>query len=189
MRSVLAVVVVASVAFIGTMFDNLFAFAAQLLVTDESRYHRVARAQALGVLILVVIAAGVGSLLAPVPTRWVGLLCVAPWALALHAWRHRRSEERPQYRRGSLTTFTVTLALGGDNLAVWIPLLRASGTVRGLGTATVFAAWEALFVAGALRLVRHPRAVTWGMRWGPALVPWVYVALGVLILVECRTFA
>lgn len=187
MRVVLAVVVVGSVAFVGTMFDNLFAFSAQLLVTDVARHRVVARAQALGVLVLVVIAAGVGSLLAPIPTRWIGVLCVAPWALAWHAWRHRRDEIRPTNRRGALTTFSVTLALGGDNLAVWIPLLRAHGTARGVGTAAVFALWEVIFVAGALALVRHPRVVAWGTRWGPALVPWVYLALGVLVLVECGT--
>jgi cadmium resistance protein CadD (predicted permease) len=186
-RAVLAVVLVASLAFVGTMFDNYFAFAAQLVVTDRSRFRRVGWAQALGVASLLVVAGAVGTLLAAVPLRWVGLLCVAPWALALHAWRHRDSPAHEQYRRGAVTTYAVTLALGGDNLAVWAPLLRAAGFARGLGTLGVFAAWEAVFVLSATALASHPRVVAWGSRWGPALVPWVYLALGVLILVECHT--
>ncbi len=187
MHGVLNVVVVASLAFLGTMFDNYFAFAAQLVVTERSKFRRVGWAQALGVTSLLVIAAGVGTLLAPVPLRWVGLLCVAPWALALHAWRHRGDERREQYRRGALTTFIVTLALGGDNLAVWIPLLRSGGVGAGLGAAAVFVGWEVLFVLSAVAMAGHPRVVAWGTRWDPSLVPWIYLALGVLILVECHT--
>jgi cadmium resistance protein CadD (predicted permease) len=186
-NSIIAVIVVGSGAFVGTMFDNLFAFAAQLALTDPARHQRVARAQALGVLALVAIAAGVGSLLTAVPTRWVGLLFVAPWALAWYAWRHRDDPKRPVARRGALTTFTVTLALGGDNIAVWIPLLRAHGVARALGTTAVFAAWEVLFLVAALRLAAHPRVVAWGTRWGSRLIPAVYFALGVLVLVECGT--
>jgi cadmium resistance protein CadD (predicted permease) len=188
-RTIVGVIVVASFAFVGTMFDNYFAFAAQLVVTERARFRRVGGAQVLGVASLLVVAGGVGSLLAPIPVRWIGVLCVAPWALALNAWRHRDDPQRAQYRRGAMTTYVVTLALGGDNLAVWIPLLRAQGVGAGLGTVAVFAGWEVLFVLSASALAGHPRIVAWGTKWGPTLVPWVYLALGVLILVECRTFA
>ncbi len=189
MHSVVGVVLVASLAYVGTMFDNFFAFAAQLVVTHRDHYRKVGWAQALGVLVLLMLAGGVGSLLAPIPTRWIGLLCVAPWALAAHSWRHRDEPRAEQYRRGAVTTFAITLALGGDNLAVWIPLLRAGGTAAGFATAAVFVAWEVLFVVSAQALASHPRAVGWGTKYGPSLVPWVYLALGVLILVECGTFA
>lgn len=187
MRGLLDVAGVGSLAFVGTMFDDYFAFGAQLLVTDRSRYRRVATGQALGVAALVVVSAGVGSLLAPVPLRAIGLLCVAPFALALHAWRHRRDERRTAYRRGAVTTFVLTLGLGGDNVAVWTPLLRARGVLGGLGVVAAFAAWEAIFVASAVALAAHPRVVDWGARRGPLLVPWVYLGLGVLILAECHT--
>ena len=188
MHSALAVILVASLAYVGTMFDNFFAFAAQLIVTDRRHFRRIAWAQALGIFTLLVVAAGAGSLLAPIPTRWIGLLCVAPWALALHAWRHRGDVTREQFRRGSLTTFTVTLALGGDNLAVWIPLLRAHGAGVGVATAAIFLVWECVFLLSAQSLAGHARIVAWGTRIGPQLVPWVYLGLGVLILVECGTF-
>lgn len=188
MHSIVAVVVVASLAFVGTMTDNFFAFAAQLLVTERERYRRVSWAQALGTATLLIVAAGVGSVLAAVPTRWVGLLAIAPWALAAHAWRHRGEPTRQQFRRGALTTFTLTLALGGDNLAVWIPLLRANGRLDAILTILIFAVWEVLFVIAAQALVQHPRVVSWGNEHAKSFVPWIYLALGVLILVECGTF-
>lgn len=188
MHTIIAVVIVASLAFVGTMCDNYFAFAAQLLVTDREKYRRVSWAQALGVATLLVIAAGVSSLLTAIPTRWVGLLAVVPWALAAHAWRHRDSPDREQFKRGAITTFALTIALGGDNLAVWIPLLRSNGTFHALITILIFAIWEILFISSAQALVNHPRVVTWGNTHAKSFIPWIYVALGILILVECGTF-
>jgi cadmium resistance protein CadD (predicted permease) len=185
-HTILGVVVVATLAFVGTMFDNFFAFAAQLVVTDRARFRRVSMAQALAMALLLAVAAAIGSILAPIPVRWIGLLCVAPFAFALHAWRHRQTP-REQYRRGSITTFAITLALGGDNLAVWIPLLRANGLAHGLITVAVFAVLEVVFLVIAQRLAQHPSVVTWGRAHAPVIIPYVYIALGVLILWECHT--
>ncbi len=185
MHTLLSVVVVAILAFVGTMFDNFFAFAAQLIVTDETRVRRVSYAQALGVLALLALAGGVGSLLTPIPLPWIGLLCLAPWALAWHAWRHRKKEPSEVYRRGALTTFAMTLALGGDNLAVWIPLLRANGFFHAFVTVAVFAGMELVFLVTARAITGHPRVVAWGTKHAPAFLPWLYFGLGVLILIEC----
>jgi cadmium resistance protein CadD (predicted permease) len=186
-QTFLVVVVVSSLAFVATMFDNFFAFAAQLIVTDHERFRRVAWAQGVAVFVLVALAAGVGTLLAVVPVRWVGLLCVAPFSFAIYAWRHRE-QPREQFKRGSITTFVMTLILGGDNIAVWIPLLRANGLERAVVTIIVFACWEAIFLFSAQRLAKHPRVVTWGRAHAPHALPFVYFLLGVLILVECHTF-
>ncbi|NNN01172.1 MAG: hypothetical protein HKL86_05000 [Acidimicrobiaceae bacterium] len=185
MHTLLGVFIASSVGFVATMFDNLFAFAAQLLITEPAKIRRVSWAQASAVAMLVVLAAGVGSLLAGIPLRWVGILCLAPWALAAHAWRHGDQARTQQVRRGALTTFTITLALGGDNLAVWIPLLRANGVGRSLVTILTFALWEWLFVVGAQRLTRRPQVVEWGTRHARSMVPWIYLGLGILILIEC----
>jgi len=184
-HTILSVIVVAVLAFLGTMFDNFFAFSAQLIVTDEKRVRRVSYAQALGVATLLVLAGGVGSLLTPIPLPWVGLLCLAPWALAWHAWRHRKKEPGDVYRRGALTTFAMTLALGGDNLAVWIPLLRANGFFHAFVTVAVFAVMELLFLVAARGITGHPRVVAWGTKRAPSFLPWLYFGLGVLILIEC----
>jgi cadmium resistance protein CadD (predicted permease) len=184
-HTILSVIIVAILAFLGTMFDNFFAFSAQLIVTDEKRVRRVSYAQAFGVATLLVLSGGIGSLLTPVPLPWVGLLCLAPWALALHAWRNRKKEPREIFRRGALTTFAMTLALGGDNLGVWIPLLRADGIAHAFVSVAVFAVLELLFLVSAQAFTRHPRVVTWGTKHAPSFMPWLYFGLGVLVLIEC----
>jgi cadmium resistance protein CadD (predicted permease) len=185
-QSFLVVVIVSSLAFVATMFDNFFAFAAQLIVTDHEKFRRVAWAQGIAVVVLVALAGGIGALLAPVPLRWVGVLCVAPFSFAVYAWRHRE-KPREQHKRGSITTFAMTLALGGDNIAVWIPLLRANGVARAVVTVVVFACWDVIFLWSAQRLAKHPKVVAWGRAHAPQALPIVYFLLGVLILVECRT--
>lgn len=187
MRTILGVIVVSSLAFIGTMFDNFFAFSAQLIVTDTSRFRRVTWAQASGVASLIIIAGAIGALLEHIPLRWIGVLCVAPFWFAWHAWR-ARATPREQFRRGAITTYLLTLSLGGDNLAVWIPLLRANGLGRAFLTVLTFGVWELIFVASAERVAHHPRVVTWGTKYAPQALPFIYALLGVLILIECRTF-
>lgn len=184
MHSVPDVVVLSSVAFVGTMIDNYFAFAAQLVVTDPARYRRVALAQAVGVATLVIIAAAVGSVLTAVPVQWTALFCVAPWSMAWFRWRNRDRHSPATYRRGAVTTVVVTVALGGDNLGVWIPLLRADGALDGFVTIAVFALWEIVFLVSSRALTRHPRVSAFGEANARRLMPWVYVLLGALIVFE-----
>ncbi len=184
MRTVVDVITLSSIAYVGTMIDNFFAFSAQLLVTDRARYRRVGIAQAIGVTLLFIVAAAVGSVLSTVPAQWSGLFCLAPWSLAWRTWHHRNADERPQFRRGAITTLLVTIALGGDNLGVWIPLLRSENVLHQAVTALVFAGWDVLFLASARALTGHPRVVTWGSTHSRSVTPWIYVALGFLILVE-----
>ena len=186
MHTILGVVVVAALAFIGTMVDNYFAFAAQLVVTSRDRFRRVSWAQALAIASMITLAGGLGWLLAPIPVRWIGVLAVAPFSFAWHSWLHRAAP-REQFRRGALTTYVLTLALGGDNLAVWIPLLRANGFAHALVTVATFAGLEIVFLLSAQRLATHPRVVTWGNNHAATFMPYVYVFLGVLILIECHT--
>lgn len=189
MHALSVTITIATLAFIGTMLDDFFAFAAQLVLTPRERYKRVSTAQVLGVASLILLSVSVGAALLDVPLRWIGILALAPWALAVHAWRHRDDPERQQYRRGALTTFAITLALGGDNLAVWIPLLRANNTSREVLSIALFALWEAVFLVAARSLVSHPRVIEWGVRLNRTLVPIIYFALGALILLECGTFS
>jgi cadmium resistance protein CadD (predicted permease) len=182
----LALILVGSFAYIGTMIDNLFAFAAQLTLTPRDRFSAITVAQSSGVVVLVVLAATVGSALDTLPVRWVGMLALAPWALAWRNWRHRHDEVGESIRRGATTTFLITLGLGGDNLAVWIPLMRASGLVREFALGAVFASWQVLFIGVSRALATHPRVVEWGQRGGRYFVPWLYVGLGFVILYECH---
>ncbi len=185
MHAVVTTIAVAVVAFVGTMVDNFVAFAAQLALTEPRRQERAMSAQVLGVVTLIVISAGVGSALAEIPVRWVGLLAALPVALAIHAWRTRHEATR-RVRRGATTTFIVTIALGGDNLAVWIPLLRAGGLQRSLLSAGVFILCDVGLVALAKVLISRPRVVGVAEKYAKVATPVLYVTLGFVILWQCH---
>ena len=80
------------------------------------------------------------------------------------------------------------MALGGDNIAVWIPILRAGSLARGAVTVGIFVLSDLLMIELARAVARRPQAVSFGQRWAPRLTPALYVGLGVLILWQCRWF-
>ena len=186
MHVLVATIALGVLAYAGTMVDNFLAFAAQLALTPQERVARLCVVHSTAVGCLVVLALGVGAALSSVPVRWVGILALAPWALAVHQWRHRRDGVAPSERRGAVTTFIVALGLGGDNLAIWTPLLRAAGPWRDVALVGAFALCQVVFVMGARSVAGHPRVVAWGQRRAPYLIPWLYAVLGVVILVECH---
>ena len=179
MHTILSVVVVAILAFLGTMFDNFFAFAAQLIVTEKKRFRRVSYAQALGVA-HAPRARGRHRVVAHADSRCRGSASSAwrrgPWPGTRGATATKPPSE--VFRRGALTTFAMTLALGGDNLAVWIPLLRADGFFHSFVTVAVFAVMELVFIVCAQRVSSHPRLVAWGTKHAPSFLPWLYFGLG-----------
>lgn len=187
MNAIVDVVLVSLLAFVGTTCDDFFAFGAQLVLTETDRWRRVSYAQALAVATVVAIALGVGTALRSVPLHWLGLLCLAPFAFAAQSWR-RRASPHPAQRRGTVTTFALTLGISGDNLAVWIPLLHASDMIHVVATLITFALAELAFLGAARTLARHPRVATWGAERASRVVWLVYALLGVLILVECHVY-
>ena len=79
----------------------------------------------------------------------------------------------------------VTVANGGDNLGVYIPLFAREPRHVPLYT-LAFAALTALWCLAALRLVRHPAVGATVRRYGHVALPVVLVALGVWILAGAR---
>lgn len=185
MHTILSAPIIASLAFVGTMCDNFVTLAAQLVLTDSSRVRRVVRAQALGVVTMVALALALGFVFHAVPLRWLGLLALAPASFAVHAW-HARRKATPVRSHGAAATFALTLAIGGDNLAVWSPLFRADDPARLVATLLAFAVWEVLLLAGARGLARHPRVANWGEAHLARVMWLIYAALAVLVLVECH---
>lgn len=185
MRDVAVTAIVAAGAFVGTMLDNTAALMAQLSLTERSNHPRGALGHAVGMALVVAVAATVGLGLDVFPLRAVGVLALAPAALAVHAFRHRHEPARG-VRRGLLATLVTTIAFSGDNLAVWTPLFRADVGGRVLVTVAVFVVLDAGVIALSRAVAGHPRVVSFCGRAAPQLSPYLYAALTVVVLWECR---
>jgi len=103
-------------------------------------------------------------------------------------WRRRSATDRAVGR--SLTAAAlVTLAAGGDNLAVYIPLFRQGGASKLSAVALVFVAGEVGVTAAILAAGRHPRARGVMTRLGAVAVPLLLCGVGVLVLLTAGTLS
>jgi cadmium resistance protein CadD (predicted permease) len=183
-RDVAVTVVVAAAAFYGTMIDNAIALVAHLALGEARHHTRACIGQFVGVLCVIVVAIGVAVALQPISTRWIGVLAVLPLALAGHAWIHRHDKNRT-LGKGAIASFVTTVAIGGDNVAVWIPLLRVLGVARGALAVGVFVVGDLTLIFGARAIATHPRVITVSTSIAPRATPVLFVALAVLVLWQC----
>jgi cadmium resistance protein CadD (predicted permease) len=167
-------------AFAATNLDDLFLLVAWF-AAGRTRVRDIVLGQVLGIATLFA-ASAAAALLAlavpEVPLNWLGLV---PIILAVRMLTKPPEDETPAVS-GFLSVAAVTIANGGDNLGVYIPLFATSSAAAIAAYGAVFIVMTALWCAAAGWLVRHPAAGAPLRRWGPRLVPWVLVALGLWIL-------
>lgn len=137
-----------------------------------------------GAIIGVSLAAAAG--LRVTPDRWVGLLGFIPigygiWGL----WRLWRNDENSRPTLASTTTgiAAVTFANGADNIGVFTPLFRSLHPTGAFVTAIAFLALVGVWCALGALLGTHRAVVTTLGRISHWLVPVVFIAIGVLILI------
>ncbi len=203
---------VAAAAFVGTNVDNCVVVMAMVAGAPLQRAHRIAAGQVLGFAVLVAVSAAAAAVLFEFSTAVVGLLGLVPLAIGLHglvglarghtdgegatsppatpARRRRRSKPEQRAVGRSLTAAAlVTIASGGDNLAVYIPLFRVGGGTRVSAVVTIFVVGEALVTWLILAGGRHPKARRVMLRLGHLTVPILLCCVGILVLVEAGTFS
>lgn len=127
-----------------------------------------------------------GALL--VRPEWVGFLGLAPIAIGVKQWLALRSAPTLKVdATGVLPISAVTLANGGDNIAVYAPLFARRSVTDIVLTLVVFAALLAVWCAAAYRLTRFPVVSSAFGRWGHRIAPLVLVGLGAYIFLDAGT--
>ena len=206
---------VAAAAFVGTNVDNTVVAMAMVAGAPLERARRIAIGQIIGFVVLVVVSAAAAAVLYEFSTAVVGLLGLVPLAIGVRglvglARRHpggeaeanavpgapagaqKRRRRRPEERavgRSLTAAALVTIAAGGDNLAVYIPLFRVGGASNIGVIVAVFMAGEALVTWVVLSGGRHPRARGAMERLGHVAVPILLCCVGILVLVQAGTFS
>ena len=154
---------------------------------------RIVAGQYLGFAAIVAasIAGALGAGLLPgTAVRFLGLV---PLALGLNAARRLLrdrgpgGDQEPPVHDGGPTTVTVaavTLANGGDNIGVYVPVLARAGTVELAGYAAVFLVLVGVWCGLGRYLATRSGAARGLSRWGHVLLPAVLIGIGTAVLVS-----
>jgi cadmium resistance protein CadD (predicted permease) len=183
--------------FVATNLDDIFVLLGFL---SDPRYRpgQVAAGQFLGIATLYA-ASVVASLLAwVVSPAYVGFLGLLPLFIGLKQIRDLRrghtseDAEDPPARSGRwhvLSIAAVTVADGGDNLSVYIPIFSTRSLAELAVIGAVFAAMTLAWLAAAFWLTRHRTLGAPIRRHGRRIVPFVLVGLGCYILYAAGSLA
>jgi cadmium resistance protein CadD (predicted permease) len=140
----------------------------------------------IGLLVLVSFLAALG--LGTVPVKWVGLLGLIPLLRGIQGLakliRDRRvvDPDPPPLARGLGSVVLITVANGGDNIALWTAAFRIIGTADAAVTVVVFAICIAVWCLLAQVAISHQGLVEALRRSSRWLVPVVMTVLGTYII-------
>jgi cadmium resistance protein CadD (predicted permease) len=187
------------VVFASTNIDDLFLLAA-FFADARLRWLSIVMGQYVGIGALVLVSALAALIALEVPDGWVALLGLVPLLLGLSklralrvstagteddsgAHRFQDQEHRAQRRLHStvLAVASVTVANGGDNVAVYVPLFATSFEAIATYVLT-FAAMTGVWCAFGYSLVNNAVLGSAIRRSGNVILPVVLIALGMYIL-------
>lgn len=195
-------------SFVATNIDDiviLMLFFAQVDTTFRPKH--IVAGQYLGFLFL--IAASLpgffGGLI--IPKAWIGLLGFVPIAIGITHLLNRKSEEPQVQTVSSQPIFmpklpllasllapqtyqvaAVTIANGGDNIGIYVPLFASSSLFTLVVLLGVFFGMIGVWCVIAYLLTQH-RSIAYVLtHYGQKLVPFVLISLGVFILVESGSY-
>ena len=155
--------------------------------------------QYLGMGILVAVSLLLSQTSRLIPQAYVGLFGLVPVAIGIvKLWGARRRDagcaleatprETALHFGKILTISAVTVSNGGDNVGTYVPLFAGLAGSEVAGIVAVFAAMTAAWCGVAHYLVRHRTFGNPIRYWGRALLPWVLIALGAVVLVKAGAF-
>ena len=190
------------IAFVVTNLDDIFILI--LFFSDRKLKDRnIITGQFLGIGTLILLSF-LGSFIGLIiDIKYVGLLGVVPIYIGIKSfialWNRIGSESEvainfnsdnsESHLRQTLSVASVTIANGGDNISIYVPLYAAF-TYSGKVTMTVVfllmtAAW--CFIAN--HLSNYPIIKRSLEKYGHIVTPFVFILLGIYIMYESNTFA
>ena len=180
--------------FASTNIDDILLLSA-FFADPKLRARTIVFGQFLGIGALTLVSAGAALAALAVPDGWTALLGVAP--LALGVWKlvalrkpdaegaHDEAEANKRTGSQLFAVAAVTIANGGDNLGVYIPLFAKEPTALPVYL-IVFAAMTALWCWLGYALVNNRVVGQHIKKYGRIALPFVLIALGVHILWGAR---
>lgn len=174
----------AIVAFVATNVDDvLIVF---LLLAGGARLRNLVWGQYLGFfgILALSVAASFGAVALPSwVVRWLG---VVPFVIGLRGLIQKDDDAEDAPREAAsmrvVSIAAVTLANGGDNIAVYVPLFAGQRAVDLAVMIAVFLVGVVALTFGAHAMLRVPPVARAVDRWGHRTAPWMLMALGAYLV-------
>ena len=202
MPHIILTIAAAAIAFITTNIDDillLMLFFAQ--VNSSFRKRHIVTGHYLGFIAIIAISllGFAGALI--LPHTLIALLGLVPIALGIYQLFHKHDDDDDEHidistfqpaqgilasllSAHTLSVAGVTLANGADNISVYVPLF-ANHSLRDVALIiSIFLLLVAVWLYAGYRLVRYPAVSRLLERYGERLVPYVFIILGIYILLE-----
>jgi cadmium resistance transport/sequestration family protein len=187
--------ITSAIAFMSTNIDDIFILT---LFYGNKKFKdgEILAGQFLGILSLIAISL-IGSLVGLfIHQAYVGLLGLVPIYLGIRGiWGlfyktesvQANNLSRDESRSNLLTVAGVTVANGGDNIGIYVPLLTTLTWTHKLTMVVVFLVMTFLWCMMAKYLTKHPYVSKSVDKYGHLITPFVLVLLGLYILYESKT--
>jgi cadmium resistance protein CadD (predicted permease) len=189
-----SVVFVALFTFVATNIDTFTVATAQFAAAPLKRRRRIAGGRWVGMVLLIALAGVLAATLIDIPDRWLGLLAVVPLAfgvrglLALRTPAGRAGEHKWPITKGAISSVVLTLAAGGLNVAVYLPILDSYSKGDAALAAAIWAALAALLCAGALLAGRDSEGTKGLQRTAALVAPLALLGVSAVVVVQAGTW-
>ncbi|MEG4486013.1 cadmium resistance transporter [Microcoleus sp. D2_18a_B4] len=210
MNWIAAAIIAGITSFAATNIDDMvlsMLFFAQVNDTFRPRHIFVGKYLGFAALIAASLPGFFGGLI--VPKAWIGLLGLVPIAIGIsHLVKRGNDEDEVQAVSGefnrksnspvsklvnlfnpqTLNVAAVTVANGGDNIGIYLPLFASSDLPSLVVILAVFSVMVGVWSYVAYRLTRQRAIAHILTRYTKAAVPFVLIGLGIFILIESGSY-
>jgi len=170
--------------FAGTNADDLVLLTI-FFANPRTRPGPVIAGQLIGIGFIVAASVLAARFAVQLPASWIPLLGFVPVVIGVrHFFSTPPETGKPRAAPGWATVAAITIANGGDNLGVYIPVFTIEPAVGTAVICLVFGLLTMAWCAFALWIVRHP---TLGLRLENIMLrsaPFVLIAVGLWILAK-----
>lgn len=210
MNWIAAAIIAGITSFAATNIDDMvlsMLFFAQVNDTFRPRHIFVGKYLGFAALIAASLPGFFGGLI--VPKAWIGLLGLVPIAIGIsHLVNKENDEDEVQAVSGefnrksnspvsklanlfnpqTLNVAAVTVANGGDNIGIYLPLFASSDLPSLVVILAVFSVMVGVWSYAAYLLTRQRAIAPILTRYTKAVVPFVLIGLGIFILIESGSY-
>ena len=175
-------------AFIGTNIDDILILAFIFSANSGVKMHKIVLGKYLGMAVLSLFSILSALGLKLIDEKYIFLLGFVPVILGIKEIisniKTSESENIQETKGGILSTAFITVAGGGDNLGVYIPLFASFGFWETLLCLTVFAAFTLLWCFLGKFIATLPKIKGFIEKYKAVIIPAVYFALGLYIFLK-----